>query len=68
MNGAHPFRVAAQARDPRSGKLRRFDSEPIWVDPTDQLQGRKVRVLIDPARPEAYLVDLRRVVDESGRA
>ena len=57
-NGAHPFRVAAQAIDPTTGQLRRFESEAIWVDPTARLAGGKVRVLIDPGNPKSYHVDL----------
>lgn len=67
INGKHPFRVAAQVRDQTTGKLRRFDSPPIWVDPTALLEGRKVTVLIDSAG-EDYLVDLSDLVDESAYA
>lgn len=57
-NGDHPYRVVAQAKDPATGRLQRFESEAIWVDPTEQLAGRKLRVLIDPANPLRYHVDL----------
>lgn len=57
-NGDHPFRVVAQTTDPKTGRLRRFESEEIWVDPTQQLTGRKLRVLLDPADPRRYHVDL----------
>ncbi|ROT93470.1 DUF3592 domain-containing protein [Altererythrobacter sp. FM1] len=57
-NGEHPFRVVAQATDPATGRLRRFESEAIWVDPTTQLTGRKIRVLLDPSNPQRYHVDL----------
>lgn len=58
INHRNPFRVAVQAKDPRTGELRRFESAPIWVDPTAELAGRKITVLIDPARPKDYHVDL----------
>ena len=63
-NGEHPFRVVAQATDPATGRLRRFESEPIWVDPSDRLAGRDLRVLIDPTDPREYHVDLSTVIDE----
>jgi len=66
INHKNPFRVAVQAPDPVTDALRRFESAPIWVDPTRQLTGRKVSVLIDPARPKDYHVDLSSVVDEAG--
>lgn len=56
-NGRHPFRVAVQAKDPRSGRLRRYESDAIWVDPTEQLKTRKVPVLVD-RDSDAYWVDL----------
>jgi hypothetical protein len=51
VNGRHPYRVAAQATLPTTGKLRRFDSEPIWVDPSEAIAGKPIRVLVDPADP-----------------
>ncbi|MFC4256609.1 DUF3592 domain-containing protein [Altererythrobacter xixiisoli] len=66
INHRNPFRVAAQAKDPRTGELRRFESAPIWVDPTAELLGRKLTVLIDPARPKDYYVDLSAVIGKTG--
>jgi len=65
-NGEHPFRVVSQALDPATGKLRRFESEAIWVDPTEQLAGRKLRVLLDPADPRHYHVDLSNIMCAEG--
>ncbi|GAK68857.1 hypothetical protein RRU01S_03_00240 [Agrobacterium rubi TR3 = NBRC 13261] len=62
VNGANPFRVVAQGADPTNGRIRRYESGPIWVDPTDQLQGRKLRVLVDPKKPEHHMIDLTDVV------
>lgn len=63
INGANPFRIAAQGVNPKTGKLRRFVGPPMWVDPTEQLQGRTVRVLLGDRK--AYRVDLRGVVDDA---
>lgn len=58
VNGRSPWRVTAQAGHPASGKQQDFVSEMIWVDLTDELTGKRVPVLVDPADPESYLVDL----------
>jgi hypothetical protein len=50
----------AQGKNPFSGKLEQFVSEDIWVDPTAELEGTKLRVFIDPNRPERHLVDIER--------
>ncbi|MBB4007215.1 DUF3592 domain-containing protein [Allorhizobium taibaishanense] len=62
INGAHPFRVVAQGPDPQTGQLQRYQSEPIWVDPTAQLEGRKLKVLVDPQKPARHFVDLSPVL------
>nr|WP_081359048.1 MULTISPECIES: DUF3592 domain-containing protein [Rhizobium/Agrobacterium group] len=64
INGANPFRVVAQGPDPVNGTLRRYQSGPIWVDPSAQLQGRKLRVLVDPSKPERHMIDLAGVVND----
>jgi hypothetical protein len=64
VNGANPFRVAAQGIDPKTGRIRRYESGAIWVDPTAELEGRKLRVLIDPKNSERYIVDLSDVVGD----
>ncbi|WHA41735.1 DUF3592 domain-containing protein [Agrobacterium larrymoorei] len=64
VNGTNPFRVAAQAKDPTTGQLRRYESHTIWVDPSAQLEGRKVKVMVDPAKPSRYAMDLSDVVPE----
>ncbi|ANY18750.1 Inner membrane protein YmfA [Tsuneonella dongtanensis] len=64
INGRHPYRVSAQATHPTTGKLHRFDSDYIWVDLSDSLNGKPVRVLCDPTDPEDYFVDLSDYVEE----
>ena len=68
INGRHPFRIACQAVHPATGRLERFDSDPVWIDPTELIGGAKIRVLVDPRRPKLSFVDLSRWVDESQRA
>lgn len=66
INGRHPFRVAAQSQDPVTGTLRRYDSAPIWVDPTDRLTGKSIAIFL--GRGQDYRMDLRGIVDETARA
>jgi len=63
INGRHPWRAVAQAVHPATGKLCRFESGPLWVDPAEALAGRTVRVLVDPHDPDSHFVDLSGVVD-----
>ncbi|MEM1132634.1 MAG: DUF3592 domain-containing protein [Pseudomonadota bacterium] len=68
MNGRSPFRVSAQAVNPKTGKLASFRSDPIWVDLSDMLDGKEVPVLIDPQDVDDHYIDLSQWVDESERA
>lgn len=63
VNGRHPYRVYAQGKNPFNGKLEQFPSEAIWVDPTTELQGTKLKVFIDPNKPSRHSVDVERFLD-----
>jgi hypothetical protein len=63
VNGRHPFCVVAQGKNPFTGKLEQFRSESIWVDPTAELQGTKMKVFIDPNKPSRHSVDVERYLD-----
>lgn len=58
VNGRHPWKVAAQGANPLTGKQDAFESDAIWVDLSDVLEGKTVRVLIDPAHPDRHWIDL----------
>jgi hypothetical protein len=58
VNGRSPWRVICQATHPTTGKLETFRSDAVWTDPTGQVVGRALRVLVDPARPKRHFVDL----------
>ncbi len=45
--GRSPFRIAAQGKHPATNRIRRFESDPIWIDPTD-LVGDSIDVLVFP--------------------
>ena len=58
VNGRSPWRVVAQATHPASGKQQDFLSDMIWVDLSEQLAGKRLTVLVDPADADSYLLDL----------
>jgi len=68
INRRNPFRVACQAVHPATGRLERFESDPIWIDPSELIGDGKIRVLVDPRRPKLNFVDLSPWVDDSQRA
>ena len=68
VNGRSPWRVVAQATHPASGKQQDFVSDMIWVNLTEQLRGKRITVLVDPADPASYFIDLGEYMhdDEAG--
>jgi len=58
INNENPFVIEAQWQDPETGKTHSFTSDYIWFDPQPYLPGEEVSVLIDPADPEKYYMDL----------
>ncbi len=68
INGRSPFRVVCQATHPATGRLQSFKSGPIWLDLTEQLSNNDLDMLIDPANPKRYYVDLSEWVDAEQRA
>lgn len=67
FNGRNPYRVHCQAINPETGKLQSFESDPLKVDPGALLEGRKIRVLIDPRNARNYWVDLSDYVSDEER-
>lgn len=68
INGRSPYRVEAQATHPATGQLTSFTSEPIWLELTPILDGKKVPVLVDMEDPEDHYIDLSEWVSEGERA
>ena len=68
INGRSPYRVVGQATHPATGRLQSFKSEPIWLDLSEQLTGKTIKVLVDPVRAKRHYVDLTEWVDEDQRA
>ncbi|MEH6715123.1 DUF3592 domain-containing protein [Parasphingorhabdus flavimaris] len=58
LNGRNPYRVVAQGKNPFTGKLEQYLSDSIWVDPTEYMANRKLRVLVDPNKPSRHMLDI----------
>jgi len=58
VNGKNPWRISSQWLEPGSDKLRVFHSENLWFDPTRFVTQKQVTVLIDPANPKRYYMDV----------
>ena len=58
VNNKNPFVIKAQWQDPETGKTHIFTSAHIWFDPQPYLPDEEVSVLVDPADPEKYYMDL----------
>lgn len=63
VNGRNPYRIVAQGKNPFTGKLEQYLSESIWVDPTEYMSGRKLRVLVDPNKPSRHMLDIDWLAD-----
>jgi len=58
INGRNPYRVHAQGKHPKTGRLASFISEPIMIDLTGTLEGQTVPVLVDRKRYRDHFVVL----------
>lgn len=65
MNGASPFVIQSQWHDKATNKMYVFESDSIWYDPTAFINGKTIRVLIDPKNPGLYYMDIS-FLPESG--
>jgi len=58
VNGVSPFVIQGQWLDRTADKMYTFNSENIWYDPSEYVQGQTLWVLIDPAKPKRYYMDV----------
>ncbi len=58
VNGRNPYRVHAQGKHPKTGRLASFVSEPIWLDLSSTLEGKTVPVLVDRKRYRDHYIIL----------
>lgn len=60
VNGRSPFRIVAHRLDSRGCTVQVFESDPIWFDPSEQVQlGADVDVMVDPHDATRYWMDTR---------
>ena len=65
VNGMHPWRVEASGYHPATRRKERFVSDQIWSNLDEELQGKTVRVRIDPRSTRFHYVDLSRYLGEN---
>jgi hypothetical protein len=58
VNGRSPFQIISQWKNPQTGAIHTFKSESIWYDPKQYITGKSINVLIDPANPKKYWMDI----------
>ncbi len=59
INGAQPYVIEAQWKEPNSNKVHVFKSENIWFDPSDFINTEELTVFVDdPRKPKSYWVDI----------
>jgi hypothetical protein len=58
VNGRSPYQIISQSSDPASNTVRVFQSENIWFNPSDYVEGQTIDVLVDPNDPKKYVMDI----------
>ena len=58
VNGAYPWRIVTQWKNPATGELHLFHSENIWFDPSAHISSKRITVYLDPANQKKYYVDI----------
>lgn len=53
-----PYRIFTQWQNPSTGEIHVFESENLWFDPTDYVDGKRIRVYIEQNNPRKYYVDV----------
>ena len=56
--GGHPFLVVTQWKNPATGEIHLFHSDPLWYDPTAHIKTSKITVYIERGNPEKYFMDI----------
>ncbi|WP_125722859.1 DUF3592 domain-containing protein [Flavobacterium ustbae] len=58
VNGRSPYVIYSQWLNPATNEMHLFQSEDIWFNPTDFILSEEIKVLIDPANPKKYYMDI----------
>lgn len=56
--GRHAFQVVTQWKNPATGEIHLFHSDPLWYDPTAHIKTGKITVYIERGNPEKYFMDI----------
>lgn len=57
-NGSYPYVICSKWLDPETNKTYLFESENIWLDPTEFDVKNEIMVLIDPNDMKTYYMDI----------
>jgi hypothetical protein len=57
VNGRSPWRILAQWQNPATSKVHVFNSNNLWFDPTDLIEGASITVFINRKNLKKYYVD-----------
>ncbi len=57
VNGRSPWRILAQWQNPATSKVHVFNSNNLWFDPTDFIDGASITVFINRKNLKKYYVD-----------
>ncbi|WP_433832145.1 DUF3592 domain-containing protein [Flavobacterium anhuiense] len=57
-NGSYPYIICSKWLDPETNKMYVFESENIWLDPTEFDVKNEIMVLIDPNNIKTYYMDI----------
>jgi hypothetical protein len=56
--GRHPFLIVTQWKNPGTGEIHLFQSDPLWYDPTSHIKTGKITVYIERGNPGKYFMDI----------
>ena len=56
--GRHAFQVVTQWKNPATGEIHLFHSDPLWYDPTAHIKTGKITVYIERGNPGKYFMDV----------
>jgi hypothetical protein len=57
-NGRHPFQIVTQWKNPSTGEMHLFQSDPLRYDPTAHIKTGKITVYIERGNPGKYFMDI----------
>ena len=57
-DGRHPFLIVTQWKNPGTGEIHLFHSDPLWYDPSSHIKTGKITVYIERGNPAKYFMDV----------